>query len=590
MILTAPRNDHNDLVRFIYTLSLVLLLLTPTLCLAGKFNPIKPLRVLDTRLGVGAAAQPLEKESTIELQISGQGDLPDSMEGGTVVLNLTSTASTDASFIVVWPTGETRPDASNLNTEPGQDTPNLVFAKIGDDGKVSIYNNSGSAHLIADVMGWAPSDSGIVPISPERVLDTRFGIGIRAGAMTAGETIDVDLSDVVQNAVAAVMNVTSTESSDPSFVAVWEQGENLPPISNLNTEPGQDTPNLVISEISKDNQVSIYNHAGTTHLIADVVAYMLAGSTYNPIHPARIMDTRSGVGGKLGPLAGKMQFNLQVPGISEGEASSVVMNVTSTESTESAFVTVWPSDETQPNASNLNTEPGQDTPNLVIAKLSQNDMVSFYTNTGSTHLVADLIGWFSAEEPITTPKELIFSTASGHKKDYNGVKTELPFHRNDITASNSSQSGKVYSAIGPAQAGKDVHGELFIFRNFDAHRENASVQMSVTWNINLFSLAGANASSEAKIILRVKEVGGPTIASHTYYSDGLGLEAIQGLDNLKSTETENIAFNVSFDQGKRHRLELEVECKVRTAFSLGATQCVNDVKINSWSVTFDEGV
>ena len=401
------RKNQSSLVHIIHALWLVFLLLQSPLCQAGKFNPINPLRVLDTRLGIGADARPLEKESTIELQIAGVGDLPESLEDGTVVLNLTSTASTVSSFVVVWPAGEIRPDASNLNTEPGQDTPNLVFAKIGAGGKVSIYNNAGSTHLIADIIGWAPSDSGIVPITPERVLDTRFGIGIRGGAMTAEETIDVDLSGVVQNAVAAVMNVTSTESSNTSFVTVWEQGASQPPISNLNTEPGQDTPNLVISKISKDDQVSIYNHAGTTHLIVDVVAYFLPDSTYNPVQSVRIIDTRSGVGGQLGPLAGKIKYTLKVGGthgIPAGEASSVVLNVTSTESTEPAFVTVWPTDEILPIASNLNTEPGQDTPNLVITKLSQDDMVSFYTNVSSTHLVADLIGWFSAEEPVTMPK------------------------------------------------------------------------------------------------------------------------------------------------------------------------------------------
>jgi hypothetical protein len=35
--------------------------------------------------------------------------------------------------------------------------PNLVVAKVGAGGKVSLYNNAGSTHLVADVMGWFPA-------------------------------------------------------------------------------------------------------------------------------------------------------------------------------------------------------------------------------------------------------------------------------------------------------------------------------------------------------------------------------------------------------------------------------------------------
>jgi hypothetical protein len=41
----------------------------------------------------------------------------------------------------------------------GQTVPNLVFARVGDDGKVSIYNPYGATHVVVDVQGWtlAPS-------------------------------------------------------------------------------------------------------------------------------------------------------------------------------------------------------------------------------------------------------------------------------------------------------------------------------------------------------------------------------------------------------------------------------------------------
>ena len=44
--------------------------------------------------------------------------------------------------------------ASNLNFVAGQTVPNLVMAKVGADGKVSIFNNLGTSHVIFDVVGW----------------------------------------------------------------------------------------------------------------------------------------------------------------------------------------------------------------------------------------------------------------------------------------------------------------------------------------------------------------------------------------------------------------------------------------------------
>jgi hypothetical protein len=32
--------------------------------------------------------------------------------------------------------------------------PNLVVAKVGTGGKVSIFNSAGTSHVVADVAGW----------------------------------------------------------------------------------------------------------------------------------------------------------------------------------------------------------------------------------------------------------------------------------------------------------------------------------------------------------------------------------------------------------------------------------------------------
>jgi hypothetical protein len=40
-----------------------------------------------------------------------------------------------------------------LNFTAGQTIPNLVIAKVGSNGQISIYNDTGTTHVIVDVLG-----------------------------------------------------------------------------------------------------------------------------------------------------------------------------------------------------------------------------------------------------------------------------------------------------------------------------------------------------------------------------------------------------------------------------------------------------
>ena len=78
-----------------------------------------------------------------------------------VVLNVTVTQPTAQGFLTVFPSGTAWPLASNLNFLPNQTIPNLVVAKVGADGKVSIYNHAGASHVIFDVVGWFAQGPGV---------------------------------------------------------------------------------------------------------------------------------------------------------------------------------------------------------------------------------------------------------------------------------------------------------------------------------------------------------------------------------------------------------------------------------------------
>ena len=97
-----------------------------------------------------------------------------------VVLNTTVTEPTAGSFLTLYPFGGALPTASNLNFGPDQTVPNLVTVKVGDDGKINVYNAVGETHVILDIAGWygdaADPNGYFHPVPPARVLDTRTSV------------------------------------------------------------------------------------------------------------------------------------------------------------------------------------------------------------------------------------------------------------------------------------------------------------------------------------------------------------------------------------------------------------------------------
>ncbi len=252
----------------------------------STYVPLTPARVLDTRDGTGQSASgQLGPGATIDLKVTGVGGVP-ATGVEAVALNVTTTGATGSeSFLTVWPAGTSRPLASHLNFAADQDVPNLVIARVGTDGNVSIYNNVGGVDVIADVQGYFAAaatppavgpGSNYHPRSPARILDSRTGLGIPGGfegQLGSGATTDVQVAGVAgvpANATGVVLNVTVAESpGPPSYVTVYPSGTARPLASNLNYVAGQSVANLVFVRLI-NGKVSIYNNVGSTVVIADV--------------------------------------------------------------------------------------------------------------------------------------------------------------------------------------------------------------------------------------------------------------------------------------------------------------------------------
>jgi hypothetical protein len=386
---------------------------------AGSYYPIAPARILDTRTGLGAPKAPLGSKGVLHLQVSGRGGVPTSGVEA-VVLNVTETGATTGGYITVYPTGVTRPTASNLNFPAGRTEANSVTVKLGTGGKVDIYNNAGSTQVIADVSGYFVGSDSIAPggeyqpFDPIRLIDTRTD----GGPLASGDAVWVGLDfngdgtgpDVNAHIRAFAINVTAVGPTAAGYLTAWDGGLNdLPSTSTVNFPKGATVPNfaivptapcdpLICSGTGDDPFIGVFNGApGDVNVIVDVVGVFDDGTLgngfrFHPITPTRIVDSRFGQG-VPNSLGAKETDVITPPGsVADLDTGALALNVTAVGPTSSTFLTLWPDGESRPNVSNLNPAAGQTVPNAAITMLSLAEKFDVYNNAGTTNLVIDVAG------------------------------------------------------------------------------------------------------------------------------------------------------------------------------------------------------
>ena len=119
-------------------------------------------------------------------------------------------------------------------------------------------------------------------------------------------------------------------------------------------------------------------------------------SVFTPVPPARILDTRSGSGGKFADQDNRKVRIAGAGGVPATGASAVVLNVTATEATKAGFLTVWPGGAV-PSISSVNVVEGQTVPNLVTVQVGSDGFISVFS-AGGTHVLIDVMGYYSTTD------------------------------------------------------------------------------------------------------------------------------------------------------------------------------------------------
>ncbi|MGZ4771121.1 MAG: hypothetical protein ACXV3B_00425, partial [Ilumatobacteraceae bacterium] len=306
-----------------------------------------------------------------------------------------------------------------INVAPGINTFNWDGSGF-QNGTYSVYvvvhsgNTVGSAYSTGPVRIERPVSNApacYVPLNPARLLDTRDGTGGNISGLSSLALTELKVAGVGGvpangGATAVVLNVTVDAPLTSGFIMAWPSGDAQPTVSNLNYVAGQTVPNLVTVKLGANGRVNLFNSEGLTQVIADVVGYYVPATAgcagkFTAVSPARVLDTRNGIGrgGSTAPVGAGQSIDVNVtgvPGAPTGVITGVALNVTVDQPTSSGFLTVWPTNEARPLASSHDFVPGLTVANLVLAKVSPSGQVSIFNSGGNTHIVADVVGYFSS--------------------------------------------------------------------------------------------------------------------------------------------------------------------------------------------------
>ncbi len=262
----------------------------------------------------------------------------------------------------------------------------------------------------------------LVPVSPVRLVDTRTANTV----LGPGDSITVMVRGkygVPETASAAAINLTAVSDTAYGYLTVYPTGEERPLASTLNLAPGAVDTNAATVKIGADGSITVFNSHGDTHVIVDLNGYYdhaidisFEGGGFNAVAPTRLLDTRT----LSTPVRPGETVVLPVAGTSgvPATATAAALNVTAVAPTAAGYLTVYPSLEAKPLASNLNFVAGQVVANSVIAKLGTNGAVSIFNPFGNTDVVVDLNGYFDSAEmhggltAVTSARLLDTRTAS----------------------------------------------------------------------------------------------------------------------------------------------------------------------------------
>ncbi len=245
-------------------------------------------------------------------------------------------------------------------------------------------------------------------------------------------------------------------------------------------------------------------------------------------------------------------------------------------------------DGSSPTATTTTTDPSTSTTSSVLpttttttTTVSTTTTTTTIPPTTTTTTTAPSTTTTTAPPPTTTttlppePITLDITQATGGGADLEG-STRLPFRVN-VASYWSVGNLHARAAVGPASVLETPWAEVWLYSDFTAQREQATVRYTVSWDGDITVLASAGSAAGVTIAVSVYELNGSSqgarIAREVLLDEGLSSEAISFATTLEYQDSVTSSLSFPVESGQQYRVRLDLRCEARAAFALGATAC-----------------
>lgn len=199
----------------------------------------------------------------------------------------------------------------------------------------------------------------------------------------------------------AALRVMVASPAASGFVTVYPDGTARPADASLDFARGQSMSNLVWAKPGA-SPVDFYNGSGSSvRLTVDTVGTQLgggqSGDTYVAAGPVRVLDTRSGLGGRKGPVPAHGRVTFAVAG-SHGvpaNAAAAVLAVTATGGRAGGYLTAYGHGGTDPGTPDVSWSAGRARTGLEVVPLTDGSVTVHNASGGTVNVLADLAGYLS---------------------------------------------------------------------------------------------------------------------------------------------------------------------------------------------------
>ena len=379
--------------------------------IGSRFVPVNPCRVADTRSPAGPLGGPTLTANSMRSFPIPQSPCNIPPTAVAYAVNVTVVPAGPLGYLTLWPTGQSQPFVSTLNSFAGIVVANAAIVPAGTDGAVSVFV-SNQTDVILDINGYfdryaGPGGFVFYAATPCRIADTRNPAGQFGGpSMYSGQTRDFPLMlgacGVPPWANAFSLNVTAVPATSYlGYLTTWPTGPSIPLVSTLNSWTGKVVANAALVPSAANGSVSVFV-TDPADVILDLNGYFgMAGQgalAFSALTPCRVVDTRNPDGPFGGPkleAQSVRSFAIPAGGCNvPSTAAAYSVNVTVVPDGPLSYLTAWPTGSQQPFVSTLNSFDGSVVANAAIVPAGNNGAISIFV-TDRTHVILDINGYFA---------------------------------------------------------------------------------------------------------------------------------------------------------------------------------------------------